>query len=40
MLEPVITNIPTLGECGMIATVVVLGILGLIALRKRLAQPK
>ena len=39
-VEPVVLAIPTLGEWGMIATVAVLGIVGLIALRKRLAQAK
>jgi len=33
-------QVPTLGEWGMIATVVALGIIGFFALRKRLQQAK
>lgn len=40
MLEPVIIplSVPTLGEWGLIATVVAFGIIGFFALRKRLAS--
>lgn len=34
----VVSEVPTLGEWGMIATVAALGIIGFFALRKRLAS--
>ncbi len=36
-MKPIITNIPTLSEWGMIAMVGAIGVIGAIALRKRLA---
>ena len=38
MGEPMISSIPTLSEWGLIAMVVVLGIVGIFALRKRLSS--
>ena len=36
-MKPIVTNVPTLSEWGMIAMVGALGVIGAIVLRKRLA---